>query len=348
MAKRVVMLLSGGLDSMTAMAELISQPVTAVERIIALIVDYGQSSLAEVENAVKLCECWRVPYMVHKTKMPSDTDTKKEIPARNLALISYAASVAIQNHFNTIGIGFEPDSTYTDSSVEFTERANHLLDLFDLELVTPVKQLANKRALIVRALELGVPLHLCHSSRTNKVDGNCKTSKLFLESLRTLFPLEPDPTKLLAELGKLRCIFNSEKNTYTIKYASDLGAHSFKYAAALFAVASNTLWDHKIQVYSTGSWMHDLKLVASKYNKHDYFEFHKTNDLNLLINQEWNPSEVGIKQALSLLPRPRYIKGLNCAVTQGRLGSALYELGYNIGAPACHHYPTLDTYHCKS
>ena len=94
--------------------------------------------------------------------------------------------------------------------------------------------------------------------------------------------------------------------------------------------------------------MYDLKLIASKYNKQDFFEFHKTNDLDLLINQEWNPNGYGLKQALSLLPRPRYIKGINCVITQGRLAVALNELGYKFGLPATSHYPTLDTYHCKS
>lgn len=343
MTRKVVLLLSGGLDSVLTLAELVAKPVDEVERVHALIIFYDQSSKIEVEKAKELCEAWKVPYTILHTSLSGVADTHAEIPARNLLFISYAASLAMQMHFNTIAVGFEPDSTYTDSTVVFAERVNELLDLFDLELVTPVKHYENKLALVVRALDLGVPLHLCHSSRSNDVDGKCKTSKLFLDALRTLFSTEPDPQVILKQLSGLRCDYHLAKNTYYVRYVFGEKRQSFKYAAALFAIASKQMWDHKIHVYSTGSWMDDLKAVSTLYGKREFFEFHKTDNMISLFEQELNPASWGLKQALSLLPRARYLKGITCRSTQGRLVSALRELGYKVQPVTGSPYPYLET-----
>lgn len=341
--KKVVLLLSGGLDSNLCLAELLAKPIEEVERVLCVIIDYGQSSLQEMECAIALCEAWKVPYIIVKlSEWTVGSDTRNEIPARNLTFIAYAASIAIQNHFNTVAVGFEPDSTYTDSSVEFAERVSHLLNLFDIELITPVKHYANKLHLVTRALDLGVPLHLCHSSRSNTVDGKCKTSKLFLDAIRVLFPLEQDPTAILKQLSGLVCDYHSVKNTYQIKYVIDDKPHSFKYAAALFAITSKTIWNRTIKVFSTGSWSHDLESVTERYNLKDHFLFQKTSDLSLMKGQEVNTEHWGLKQSLSLLPRARYLKCVSCQSMQGRLAAALYDLGYVPTTPSVE-IPHLDT-----
>jgi 7-cyano-7-deazaguanine synthase in queuosine biosynthesis len=345
MSQRVVLLLSGGLDSVLSLAELLAKPIEEVERVHAFIIDYDQSSRVEVQRAKELCEAWRVPYTVFNTVLATDTDTHAEIPARNLLFISYAAAFAIKMHFNTVAIGFEPDSTYTDSSVEFADKANNLLEMFDLELITPVKHYANKLVLVQRALDLGVPLHLCHSSRSNVVDGKCKTSKLFLDALHTMFPGESQPIRILEQLAGLGCEYDKARNCYKIYYQFGDFKYPFKYAAALFAILSETMQTKTgtVQVHSTGSWSECLKAAALQYKGTITMEFHNTQDTWTLLNQELNVSDIGIKQALSLLPRPRYMKDISCRVVQGHLASALHDLGYRVCPPTLSCCPHLET-----
>lgn len=339
--KKVVVLLSGGLDSVLSMAELLAKPVTEVERVHALIFDYGQSSLVEIACAKTICEHWRVPYQIAKIQLMTGSDTHVEIPARNLIFVAYAASLAMRMHYNCVAIGAEPDSTFTDSTVDFIERADYLLSSFDVELIAPVKFYANKYELVSRALDLGVPLHLCHSSRSNLVDGKCKTSSLFLDALQRLFPAI-EPIELLAQLSKLKMNYDKLIDTYHIYH--EYG--TFKYASALFSLCEKTNWENT-KVYSTGSWMRDLSSVAKLLGKSDCFEFEKTGKMADLATQVLNcnsqAAQWGFKQVVSLLPRPRYLKSVACRVTQGHFANALKDLGYKIELPAYRNGAYIET-----
>lgn len=337
--QRVVLLLSGGLDSALSLAELLSRPLEEVERVHALIFDYGQSSLKEIECAVLLCEQWGVPYTV-QFPMLMQQDTAKEIPARNLIFLSHAAAFAMGMGFNTIALGAEPDSTYTDSSVMFLSEARRLLGTqFNLAVIAPVKFLQNKLALVLRALELGVPLHLCHSSRTQEVDGKCKTSSLFLQSLGQVFPQFLTPVEMLQELARIRLVRGN--NVVHVHYQE---GRTFKYPAALFSVMGRAefLTDAHINVFSTGSWMDDLCAVSLlpqvKSRCKASLCFHKTTYIPKLLNQALNCdskwAQWGLKQALSLLRRPRYSRHIACQQTQGHLATALESLGYIVERPA--------------
>jgi hypothetical protein len=166
---------------------------------------------------------------------------------------------------------------------------------------------------------------------------------LFLDALQTLFPIEADPTKILAQLQCLQCEYDTKRHAFKVRYLINGKLHTFKYAAALFAITSQILWDHTIQVHSTGSWMQELEVVAERYGKSQFFAFNKTQDIELLFRQEMNANSWGLKQALSLLPRARYLKGVTCRMVQGRLSAALKELGYKVQPVANSSYPYLDT-----
>ena len=342
MPKKVVVLLSGGLDSVLSLAELVAKPVSEIERVHALIFDYGQSSSAEIECAKTICTNWRVPYEIRKIQLMTGSDTHSEIPARNFIFVSYAASVAMSMHYNCIAIGAEPDSTYTDSSIEFLDQTNSLLKLFDLGLVAPVKHYRNKYELVTIALDLGVPLHLCHSSRTNAVDGNCKTSALLFSALKRLFPAI-EPISLLQELGKLQSSYDNRLDTYQVSYS---GNHSFKYPAAMFALSEKLDWE-STKVYSTGSWMREISSVSTMLGIQDKFSFEKTDTTQDLISQPLNCNskyaQWGIKQAMSFLPRPRYVKSVSCRIIQGHLAAALADLGYQLELPAYRCGPYIET-----
>lgn len=355
-AMKVVVLLSGGLDSLLSLAELVAAPLSEVERVFALIFNYGQSSVAEIDNAKRVCEAWGVPYRIDYLPI-AGTDTTKEIPARNLIFISHAAALAKELSFNTIAIGAEPDSTYTDSSPAFLADCDRMLRLFDVSLIAPVKNLQSKRALVERALELGVPLHLCHSSRSNAVDGNCITSSRFLATFGQIFPSSPMlPTEILTELGKQYYTYDLPSHTFCLRYGEN---NSFKYPAALFTVLGDPLFrpespglEHRLlNIYSTGSWMRDMRDVLALPSIRGYHvvsvSFVETHSLHELMNQRVNCSshwaKWGMKQALSMLKRPRYSKYIACRVTQGHLAATLTDLGYVIEAPASRKGLLLET-----
>lgn len=340
-ARKVVILLSGGLDSNTALAMLLAEPIEVTERVYALIFDYGQSSQREVASAKALCEAWRVMYAVEKLDLGSNTDTRNELPARNLIFISHAARVALSIGYDTIAIGAEPDSTYTDSSVEFLKQAHALLSQFGLSLIAPVKSLTNKCELVEKALDLGVPLHLCHSSRSNQVDGACKTSRLFLDSLHQILPQHFAPERILRYLSMLRCYpysYNSSRLWYQWNENTEF---SFKFAAALFTYATAPSLAVAPQipfpVYTTGSWGVAMGHFSLELGG-GFVTPVQTQMLQMLMHQHFNcdsqAAQWGIKQALSLLPRARYAKEVACRVTQGHLARALSSLGYKVATPS--------------
>lgn len=340
---KVVVLLSGGLDSMLCLAQLVASPVHEIERVHALSFDYGQSSMRELTHAALLCRAWGVPHTTVKLHL-SRTDTHKEIPARNLIFAAHACAFAVDLGFNAVALGAEPDSTYTDSSLSFQTAANGVLQMFGVELIYPVKHLRNKVELVQRALDLGLPLHHCHSSRSDEVDGGCRTSALFLDAVRQIFPNVIEPRALLSALGDLHTVRNETRNTYQIDYGD---GRSFKYAAALFTLGARPEFardyagsGHPIHVYSTGSWMGDLgAAVYSALTEcpQDRFEMHRTDQLDKLrsqpVNCDHHVAQWGIKQALGELKRPRYMKHVACRVVQGHLAAALEDLGYVVTRP---------------
>lgn len=337
MPYKVILLLSGGLDSAVCLAQLLAAPLREIERVHCLIFDYGQSSAVEVTKAVRLCEAWGVGYTIETHEFGASNDTHNEIPARNLIFISLAAQKALSLGYNCVAMGAEPDSTYTDSSVLFVQEARRVLALFGLDLITPIKHLENKRAVLREALDLGVPLALCHSSRSLAVDGRCKTSTLFLESIRSFFPCRIPPTVLLYHLDCLR--IKTHGRECKVYYQTSLTTTvNFKYAAALFTIAS-ARFDRipEFKVYTTGSWGVALQKAMEVAGDVRPLEVIQTNQLDQLLHQQVNcdsqEAQWGLKQALGLLPRARYLRKVSCRVTQGHLAHALESLGYEVTLP---------------
>lgn len=334
---KTLVLLSGGLDSNVSLALCLSR--ADVEQVHALIFKYGQSSINEVSKAETLCLAWGVAYTVKELDMGTATDTHKELPMRNLIFIAQAAKLAKEMEFDTIVFGAEPDSTYTDSSNEFINKADQLLKMFSLNLWAPVKNLANKTEVVRYALDLGVPLHLCHSSRSNKVDGECKTSARFLAAVGNLFPNYFKPEWMLKKLGTVQYEWKNPTHC-RIYYQDHPQNFPFKYAAAMFTVAAHPALKQlftPIKVFTTGSWGQCLVYHAEIAGLHNLILPQITHRLSDLLYQPINGdsqwAQWGYKQALSLLPRPRYATHVACRITQGHLAKALQDLGYRVTVP---------------
>lgn len=346
--KNAVVLLSGGLDSMVCLATVLRDP--EFDKIAAITFSYGQTTFPEIEKARTLCRAWGVPHKVIEINLPFSTDSHQEIPARNLIFVSLATGWAIENNFSHIVIGAEPDSTYTDSSLQFLEQANKTLNLFEKTLIWPVKLLEDKKAMVITALNFGVPLHLCHSSLGNKIDGKCKTSKRYIDAVTsvvgTLFPFE----KLMEELNRLQTISEDGK-VFSLLYKNyrmgNQETLSFKLAPALFCLSAyEGSGKDPTTVYSTGNWSKAIKYVIEEALDFGKFQipdvtYVETNNIPLLLNQKLGcgsyRAKWGLKQALSLLPRPRYAPRLACRVVQGHLADAARNLGYKVVSPKENH-----------
>jgi hypothetical protein len=231
----------------------------------------------------------------------------------------------LEHNYNRILIGAEPDSTFVDSSVEFISEMNKVCLLHGVTLQAPIKNLQNKLEVVKKALQFGVPLHLCHSSRSNLVDGSCKTSQRFLSALETLFP-NIESSSLLTELSKLETTSTPFKTR--IKY----GDLSFKYAAALFELGSLSEEDSRlhqvVDVFTTGNWGLALEAAAKVVKNAPTLNVIQTKDLSLLLSNKfscWSTTgNWGVKQAISCLDRKKTYK---VKIVQGALQFAFSSLG---------------------
>lgn len=322
---KVLVLYSGGLDSTVVLAKAIADPLN--REVETLTFDYGQSNSTEFLKAYALSMDWGFKFnkmILHGL----GTDANVEIPARNTVFLAYALKFALENKFNTVQVGFEPDSTYVDSSWGYFELQRKLFELHGIRLEAPIKHYENKAQTLREALDLGVPLRYIHSCRNKEVCFECKTCKLLMKSLRSIIKFDN------IELFFKSVIDNKAYGKGFNISTSESG--SFKYLPALFE--ATRLQDLRgMTVYTTGNWGKSLEIAKNKYGLQCQLKINITADLKELrsnmLNTNTKLGEWGTRQALSTLPRPRYMNGktINCPVVQGNLMASLVSLGYRIG-----------------
>jgi 7-cyano-7-deazaguanine synthase len=196
-ASRAVVLLSGGLDSATAL-------YFAKERgfkCFCLIFDYGQRHLREIESAREIAKSANCSYQILKIKLPWSgsalLDNKIKIPsaarslgqrgigkipvtyvpARNLVFLSFALSYAEAVNAEAIFIGAHTQdySGYPDCRPEFYRAFAKVIstgtkagvEKKKIKINTPLINLA-KSKIIRLAAQLGVPLELTWSCYQGK------------------------------------------------------------------------------------------------------------------------------------------------------------------------------------
>lgn len=324
-----VVLFSGGLDSTTVLA----MEMAAGHEVMALTVDYEQSNSFEIERCCQIASLWGFRHKVIKVQLER-SDARQEIPARNTVFLAKALEQALIWGAERIAYGAEPDATYTDSSPEYISAMCEVMRLHGIELVAPIRNMTGKKEVLQKALDLGVPLDLVHSSRTNRVNGGCSASNRFLVTLQGLFP-NIHPVRLLSAIANAHAVSNC--NPYDIR-TEETG--SFKFLPALFTIASlkeDTHKDRDVTVYTTGNWGKSFAFVNEtliRLFKTVVIAVPPAEDcLGALSKNEFNTNcyaaQWGMKQALSRLPRPQFMRsGLRFRVVQGHLRKAVLELGY--------------------
>jgi 7-cyano-7-deazaguanine synthase len=189
-----LVLLSGGVDSTTALAEAVS--AYGAENTAALVIFYGQKHKKEIEAAERIAEYYGVtcrkidvssvfegiscPLLSGGGEIPHESYGKQlektngapvstYVPFRNGLFISVAAAAAIGERCEHLVYGGHADDSagnaYPDTSPAFNKAMNQAVFAGSgnaLKLYAPFEHM-NKAAIVKRGIELGVPYDMTWS-----------------------------------------------------------------------------------------------------------------------------------------------------------------------------------------
>ncbi len=176
---KIIAILSGGLDSATALYTLRKEH----EVVEAVTFDYGQRHRKEIECAKKICAAIGLPHRViditnFNELLPGNSLTSKEVatphghykeetmkqtivPNRNAIMINIAAGYAVSQKIYGLGLGVHAGDhyIYPDCRPEFIESQEKTLSLAndcDFRLFAPFLRV-NKTEIVAKGHTLGVP-----------------------------------------------------------------------------------------------------------------------------------------------------------------------------------------------
>jgi len=176
---KILFILSGGLDSATALYDL-KQDNEIVE---AVTYDYGQRHKREIESAKKICAELNIPHkiiditnfneLLQGSSLTSaniatphghyeEANMKQTIvPNRNAIMINIAAGYAISKNIHALGLGVHAGDhfIYPDCRPEFIASQQQTLSLAndcDFKILTPFLNVS-KTKIVAKGHALGVP-----------------------------------------------------------------------------------------------------------------------------------------------------------------------------------------------
>lgn len=209
---KAVVLLSGGLDSTTCLAQAIEDGCEPT----AISFRYGQRHTRELESAASVCKFYKIPHVIIELNLSSFRSalTRKDIdvpmdregelseeipvtyvPARNIVFLSIAAGLceSIDADRIYIGVNAVDYSGYPDCTPEFIQAFQHTLEVgtkagkegHPIQIVTPIG-MDSKADIVRRGKRLGAPLHLTWSCYNGgkKACGHCDSCRLRLEGFK--------------------------------------------------------------------------------------------------------------------------------------------------------------------
>ena len=209
-----VAILSGGLDSTVALAEMLEKEKS--QEALAVSFDYGQRHVKEVEAAEKIASFYGVPFEVINVKglmegsallVESDIpdghyadDNMKTtvVHGRNMLFASVAVSRAREGGQVWLGVHGGDHFIYPDCRPDFwTPYGQAVKAAYDVDVVTPFIS-ASKADVASRGAELGAPLELTWSCYKGG-DIHCGTCGTCVER-KEAFQIAnlPDPTEYAA------------------------------------------------------------------------------------------------------------------------------------------------------
>ena len=197
MKNKSIILLSGGLDSITSLG--LCKKEYNIK--LALTFDYGQKSLdKEINASRRICEYYNLNHKIielnwlkkilnnalvsDKYNLPPGENPSEEtaksvwIPNRNALFVNIAAAYAENYGYSHIIIGAnkEEASTFPDNSQEFISRINKLFEYSTLTKPKLFAPLINyeKNDIVRVAIKHNIPLELIQSCYDN-TEGHCGT-----------------------------------------------------------------------------------------------------------------------------------------------------------------------------
>ena len=209
MDKTAVVLLSGGIDSTTCLAQAVKE--YGADNVLALSLFYGQKHEKELECAHKVSEYYGVDHVVQEVKGVFDysdcsllqgrgeikhesyaeqlKETRGErpvetyVPFRNGLFLAYAAAIAISVHAEVVYYGAHADDAagraYPDCTPDFEKAMCEAIFEGSGRTVTMEAPLLylNKAGVVKMGLELKAPYHLTWSCYEggDKPCGKCGT-----------------------------------------------------------------------------------------------------------------------------------------------------------------------------
>lgn len=205
---KAVVLLSGGIDSTTCLAQAVG--LYGAENILALNIHYGQkhakemqaardvatyygvellerdlSTVFELSNCTLLQGRGDIPHTEYAAQTDGHTPVSTYVPFRNGLFLSYAAAIALSVEAEEVYYGAHADdaagAAYPDCSVDFVDTMGAAIVLGSggqVKLVAPLVAY-NKTQVVELGLKLGAPYHLtwsCYEGR-EKACGVCGTCR---------------------------------------------------------------------------------------------------------------------------------------------------------------------------
>lgn len=189
-----MLLLSGGVDSVTLLHDLAQQDNFYIH---SLIFDYGQRHLREIGFARMHCDKLSLPYTVielHRIKglfqhsALTDGTGSVIVPNRNAVLLNIAASIAAGAGADSVFIGCNRDDAenFPDCQPDFIKAVQHTLKCAGVavEICAPFLEMG-KRHIVGLARKLGVDLDKTYSCYEGKSDpcGKCLACQKRQEAL---------------------------------------------------------------------------------------------------------------------------------------------------------------------
>jgi len=214
--KRALVLLSGGLDSVTALAWAQQQGYSFQE---AISYVYGQRHIREIDAASSVAAHYGLSHQVitlstitgsrltNQSDIPqgrdlsslSETIAPTYVPNRNMILLAYAAAHALLNDVTDLIGGWNAADAlnYPDCRDSFLSSVEQTLRLATLREFTVVRPLIHydKPAIVRQALALSAPIHLtwtCYLGETLAC-GKCDACQLRIKAFQEVGVIDPVP-----------------------------------------------------------------------------------------------------------------------------------------------------------
>lgn len=184
---RNIVLFSGGIDSTVVLRRSLQDGAT-----MALLVNYGQPHVVELNAARRTCELLGVPFREVEVGPFQSMIPERAFycPGRNTVFISLALSLAEEVGADQVWIGanFDDHLGYIDCRPGFFDAIKGVAEYLGVAIRTPLLW-KTKEEIVQDAVLLGIDLsstHTCYTPNGSEPCGSCPSCSLRQEAIRAV------------------------------------------------------------------------------------------------------------------------------------------------------------------